>query len=192
MAVISDADIAAAARAAGFTDIATAVAIALAESGGNPTKRPRNNDGTFDHGLWQINSVHREILTRGNWQNPTDNARMAKAVHDDAGGWSPWVVYKTQKYRLFLPRGEMVKGTAPADTTEADPGNTGDAVQFVTTLSTPATWQRVGYFVGGGILLLYGLAKITGDNQLSDTTKNVITTVATRGIGKAKAAKAAV
>jgi hypothetical protein len=185
MPVIPDAEIAAAARAAGFTDIATAVAIALAESGGDPTKRPRNSNGSYDHGLWQINSVHRDILTRGNWQNPTDNARMAKAVYDDAKGWTPWVVYKTQKYRLFLPRGTAVAGTAATISTGTPSEDINDTAAFIETVSSPGTWQRIGYFVGGGVLLLYGLAKITGDNQLSDTTKRALVNVATRGAGKA-------
>lgn len=90
-----------AAAAAGFTgaDLTTAVAIAGAESGFRPTVTNRNRNGSVDHGLWQINSVHGPLLRSGDWRDPYANARMAKAVFDRAGGsWSPWTTYKTGAY----------------------------------------------------------------------------------------------
>lgn len=110
MAKVSDQTIAAAAIAAGFPadQIATAVAVALAESGGDATATHHNSNGSTDHGLWQINSVHKSILASGDWRLPSINARMAKAVWDNAGHkWTPWTTYKTGSYWRFIGRGTI-------------------------------------------------------------------------------------
>jgi hypothetical protein len=186
---ISDPDIANAARQAGFAgpDLVTAVAIAIAESGGNPTAvNRRNRNGTADFGLWQINSVHNALLKQGNWQNPADNARMAKAVYDDAGGFRPWAVYNSQKYRIYVPRATTAVGVAPAvDVTNAPPiSDKNDAETFTDTLTSGETWRRVVLFLVGGFLFLLGLMRMTGDNQLSGTTKTLIRAAVTRKISR--------
>lgn len=73
---------ASAAQAAGFPaeQQVTAVAVAGAESGYDPTATHLNADGSTDFGLWQINSVHHDLLTQGDWRDPAANARMALAV----------------------------------------------------------------------------------------------------------------
>jgi hypothetical protein len=61
MATLTDAQIAANARWGGWksnSDVAIAVAIALAESGGRTDAHHHNTNGTDDDGVWQINSVH--------------------------------------------------------------------------------------------------------------------------------------
>lgn len=42
------------------------------------------------------------------------------------------------------------------------------------TLRDPGTWLRIGLFLVGGLLLLFALLQLIGDNKLSDTTKTVI------------------
>ena len=86
------------ARAAGFPDgqVAVAVAIALAESSGHPAATNHNTNGSFDFGLWQINTVHGALLTTGAWCVPADNAAMAHTVWTRAGGsWTPWSTYNS-------------------------------------------------------------------------------------------------
>jgi len=81
--------VAKAAIAAGFPadQLETAVAVAGAESGWNPTATHVNSNGSVDYGLFQIDSVHADLLATGNWQLPADNAGMALSVWR-CSGWS--------------------------------------------------------------------------------------------------------
>lgn len=172
MAVVSDAVIASAARAAGFptADLATAVAVALAESGGNATATNKNTNGTTDYGLWQINSIHTADLAAGNWQDPASNARMAFAVYTRAGRkWTPWYAWRDGKHLPFLPRGAAAAGTTPdgADPVDEPLVDVGliDGYQslansterIVKTLSDRDLWIRVGFYALAGVFLLVGL-----------------------------------
>lgn len=107
-----------------------AVAVSLAESGGDPTETNRNTDAarSTDYGLWQINGHwHPEKLAGGDWRDPAANARMAKAVWDEAGGsWTPWTTYKNGAYLKHL------QGSAPI-TRQAS------AVPAVMAAATPAS-----------------------------------------------------
>lgn len=102
---LSRAEIANAMRKAGWPEsaIPIGVAVALAESGGNPRAVNRaNRNGSADYGLFQINSIHKSILASGDRYDPVDNARMALRVYKDAGSkWTPWSVYKSGSYRKF-------------------------------------------------------------------------------------------
>jgi len=91
------------AAAAGFTgdDLPIAVAVAQAESGGDPSATHLNGNGTTDFGLWQINSVHVAILALGDWRDPTTNARMAYAVWQESG-WRAWSTYNSGAHRRYL------------------------------------------------------------------------------------------
>jgi hypothetical protein len=110
MAKLTAAQIAGYAKQAGFPpdQIATAVAVAMAESGGDPNAVNRNNNGSTDYGLWQINTIHGSLLNQGNKFDPAANAKMALTVYQKAGNkWTPWTVYKTQSYRTFLPEATL-------------------------------------------------------------------------------------
>lgn len=107
----SAADTARAAAAAGFPDseLVTAVAVAIAESGLNAIATHRNNNGSIDYGLWQINSVHNFTeITSGTWRDPTINAQMAYRVWR-AAGWNAWSVHRPSdavgfaRYQLARP-----------------------------------------------------------------------------------------
>lgn len=108
MPVISDAQIAAVMRQAGFpaSAIATGVAVALAESGGNTTSWNKNTD---DRGLFQINVIHAGTYPNdwAKWQDPLANARMALGVFKERNNsWAPWVAYQNKSYTSFLARGQ--------------------------------------------------------------------------------------
>lgn len=118
--VIPDEEIAGAAQRAGFasgdptrgtSDLIMAVAIALAESGGNMvahnTKPPDNS-----YGLWQINMLGDLGQSRkkqfglkkyNDLYDPQTNAKAAKAIRD-AHGWDAWSVFTSGKYAGYLPR----------------------------------------------------------------------------------------
>lgn len=103
------------ALAAGWTSaeaiIATAISIAEDGSGDPAALSGRNRNGTFDLGLWQINSAH--WPTYGGQQaliDPANNARAGHAIYASAG-WCSWSTYETScgvgytgTYRAFLTR----------------------------------------------------------------------------------------
>jgi hypothetical protein len=158
MTKASDAQLAAAARSAGFSgnDVAVAVAVALAESGGQTDVTHSNIDGSTDYGAWQINSVHPQILASGTWSNLSDNAKMAKAVFDGQG-WHAWSTYNSGAYLPFLIRGRSASNT---------PGNT-PAVPVATTPATDTTGNlssgvyRIALFVLGAVLLGIAIARMS-------------------------------
>ncbi len=100
------------ARTAGFSgfDLDIAVAIALAESHGNP-----NAVGDLDLGrsigLWQINlAAHPEYLEEQLY-DPQTNANAAFAIYQAAGNsFSPWTTFQTGAYQQFQP-GSFSAGT---------------------------------------------------------------------------------
>lgn len=102
--------IAAAARRAGFKGeaLATAIAVALAESGGNP--RAANRTAPDDsHGLWQVNYFGNLAPERtrkfGNQQaqyDPDTNARAAYQISGGGKNWGPWTTYVSGKHQQYL------------------------------------------------------------------------------------------
>jgi hypothetical protein len=79
---------------AGFprSQLATGEAIVHAESSGHPDATNSNSNGTTDYGLWQINSVHSDLLGANDWRDPLANTRMAYTVwkHNGWDAWSTW------------------------------------------------------------------------------------------------------
>ncbi len=97
----------------GAPDLTTAVAVALAESGGKYWIRvDPDGNGRWDHGLFQINDIHPELLKSGDPYDPFDNAVMARTIfvtaHPTPYRWTPWTAYNNGSYKQFLPRAEQV------------------------------------------------------------------------------------
>lgn len=97
------------AQNAGFAgnDLVTAVAVALAESGGNPNALGDTmiGSGTGSFGLWQINAdAHPEYgpdFTQ--LYDPQTNANAAYAVYSAAGdSFTPWTTFKTGSYSGYV------------------------------------------------------------------------------------------
>jgi hypothetical protein len=105
---LPDGQIASWARGAGIPadQIAVAVAIALAESGGRiDAIGGPNLDGSYDYGLWQINErAHPEKFQRWKSWWSVENAQMMAAVYNERG-WQPWTTYKSGAYLLYMLRG---------------------------------------------------------------------------------------
>lgn len=94
------------ALSAGFTgyDLQTAVAIALAESGGDPGSLGDLNLGN-SYGLWQINARwHPEFGPDFSaLYDPQTNADAAFSVYKQAGNsFTPWSTYKGGQYVAFM------------------------------------------------------------------------------------------
>lgn len=165
---LSDREIAGAVRDAGFprSSWTVAVAVALAESGGNPDAYNGNNsDGSSDYGLFQINSVHAELLNTHNWRDPVDNARMALEISGRGTNWKPWVAYTTGRHVAFLPRARRATGSPVDATAGAVAGSGGTLFTGLpkTGINDPGTWRRIGFFILGGLLILIALFQLTGN-----------------------------
>lgn len=107
---------------AGFTgtDLLTAVAIAYAESGGNPNAyNPETaasapiGKGSF--GLWQIYlNAHPEFAGE-NLYDPQTNANAAYSIYQAAGySFSPWSTFKSGAYQAYLDQATEETGGVTA------------------------------------------------------------------------------
>ncbi len=103
-----------AASKAGFTGNAlnTAVAIGMAESGGNAGE-VNNNPGTGDlsYGDWQINMLgamgperraQYGLSSNDALLDPYTNARVAYAMSNGGQNFQPWSTYKSGAYKQYL------------------------------------------------------------------------------------------
>jgi len=102
--VLSAQQIAQYASDAGFSgeDLITAVAIAKAESSGNPSAyNPEiaagNPQGKGSYGLWQINLNAHPEFSSVNLFDPQTNAAAAFEIYSRSG-FSPWSTFKTGAY----------------------------------------------------------------------------------------------
>lgn len=80
-----------------------ATAIAGAESGWQPNNDNRahpNRNGTYDVGLWQINSTHPKWLS----YDPDTNAAGMAALSYGGKSWRAWSTYNNGAYRRYLPQ----------------------------------------------------------------------------------------
>lgn len=194
MPVLSAPQIAGYASAAGFTgrSLTLAVAVALAESGGRTDATHRNSNGSTDYGLWQINSVHGDLIRSGSWSNPADNARMAHSVYAAAGGsFRPWATYTSGRYLAFVGRASAASGNPAPPSAQGSATGVGfpnplsplvGISQFANLIANPHTWIRIAMFTAGGGLLVIGILTLTRlDNALGKAALNVGLAVATDG-----------
>lgn len=93
----------AAARKAGFSGqaLTTAVAVALAESGGVPQKS--KYPGEESYGQWQIHMPsHGHKYSRDYVMTPEGGATAAYEISGGGRNWRPWSVYKSGAYQQYL------------------------------------------------------------------------------------------
>lgn len=110
----SNADLVSAAQAAGFSGSAlrTALAIALAESRGDPKATGKNKDGSLDRGFWQINNKWHPDVTDDMAYDPMQNAQAAFRISGGGTNWKPWTTYKTGAYKQYLSQADQLLGGA--------------------------------------------------------------------------------
>ena len=103
---------------AGFigANLVTAIAVALAESSGNPNAyNPETAAGTpaglGSYGLWQIYLNAHPEFTGENLFDPQTNANAAFSVFTAAGGFTPWTTFNNGAYLQFVPIAQMVERT---------------------------------------------------------------------------------
>jgi hypothetical protein len=112
VAKLSPAQIAEYAHAAGFRghDLTVAVAVAMAESGGDPkAHNPVPPDDSY--GLWQINMIgglgparRDQFHLDGNRElfDPEENAKAAWAISGHGNSFRPWTTYTSGAYEKYL------------------------------------------------------------------------------------------
>ena len=155
-----------------------AAAIALAESGGNPTIA--NKQGVPAFGLWQIN-----IAANANPQysqaqvlNPLGNAKAAVAISKNGTNWIPWQAFTNGSWSKFVqglvavtPTGapNLTAGLPASQVKSGEPditqGPGGSLTSAVSTIGSVAdaikwifsNWLRILEFVGGAVLGIFGL-----------------------------------
>jgi murein DD-endopeptidase MepM/ murein hydrolase activator NlpD len=103
-----------------------AAAVAKAESGGGSGKLNNTpSTGDLSYGLWQINMIDRlgpsrlkqfGISSYEQLYDPLTNARAA-FILSGGSNFSPWSVYKSGKYKSFLPEAQKAAGIAPSQLT---------------------------------------------------------------------------
>ena len=92
------------AKSAGFrgASLAMAIAVAMAESAGDPNATDFDANGSVDRGLWQINSIHSQYSPACDY-DPACAAAAAYGVSDGGGDWDPWVTYRRGDEIAYLP-----------------------------------------------------------------------------------------
>lgn len=90
---------------AGWRDrnLPIAIAVAMAESGGNPNAH-NTRGGADARGVWQVNVAHdaHPEYASVNLYDPQANANAAFKIWQ-AGGWGPWQAHGNNSYLLFMP-----------------------------------------------------------------------------------------
>lgn len=123
MSTLTPAQIAGYARQAGFTGtpLVWAVAVALAESGGNPAATHTNANGSHDRGLWQINDQAHPEVSDAQAFDPAGAAAAAYAISGKGKSFGPWSTYGNGAAGKQLGAAQLA-AAAPATVT-AQPAN---------------------------------------------------------------------
>ena len=156
---------------AGFTpaQAVTATAVALAESGGNPSAqaivsnpKPGNLPET-SYGLFQINTLGNPQYANADLTDPATNAAAAYAIFQSAGGnWSPWGAYTNGSYAQFMTTAQSAAGDSTDSSTDASLDLSSDTTTGASTgldlsgidLTDPTTLTVIGITALAGIWLL--------------------------------------
>jgi soluble lytic murein transglycosylase-like protein len=103
------------AASVGFPDPALAAAVAMAESGGNPTIVGDTGPGVNGPsiGLWQIDLFYHKQYTQAQMDDPVQNAQAAFAISSKGTNWTPWSTYNSGAYKKYY--------TGPSSPTAAQP-----------------------------------------------------------------------
>lgn len=185
-----------------------AAAIAMVESGGDPNAH-NSTPPDDSYGLWQINMIgslgparRKQFGLTDNSQlyNPETNARAMAAISQNGGNFSPWSTYpaKATEYmntHLLQTAGDGPDGGSSSWLDGVLPGSPVQSVDKLVEMfnktaawvSNSDNWLRVGYVVGGSVIVITGMVMIVGSSKVG----SVVTGLTPTGrVGKvAKAAK---
>ena len=156
--------------------LATAVAVAMAESSGRT--KAVSPTGCC-HGLWQINTnVH--PYTKTQMQDPAQNAAAAWKISNGGTNWKPWSAYTNGSYLLYLTNARSASKRTTSDSGGANPqqsggdilldelGDTVDSIQGITyPIAATKAWLsdrnnifRIVKVLAGGAIVVVALRMI--------------------------------
>lgn len=182
-----------------------AVAVALAESGGKTNARNTNSDGTTDRGLLQFNSKWHPEVTDAEADNPAAAMAAAFRVSKHGEDWSQWATWpvaagaQLARARMAAHNPADVKDSpwwaeAAAKAVIGLGGVTGalnangttwiDSVKSTAALvaaagvwmADPHNWARVAFVVGGGAVVIAGLAMLAKSGAAGQTAQGAAKT----------------
>jgi hypothetical protein len=188
---------------------ATAIGIALAESGGRYwiNNKGTNSDGSIDYGLWQINDVHKSRFL-ASWSkvyDPVTNTRMAAALGNDRKDFTAWSAFNSGAYKQHYGAGQAayqraaVMSEAQLGFATADllgtlvPGGivTGKAAPVIDAIANPVgqilSWLKsagvvAGVFVLALLLLIIGFWAVVSQTKTGKVAVGAATKAATKGL----------
>ena len=148
------AEIARVAAGAGFTGdgLVTAVAVAMAESSGNPTAHLLTSRED-SRGLWQINVRAHPSYDANRLYDPAYNAAAAYDISGGGTSWRAWSTYTNGAYRAYLPEARTAANASstaivPAGHLAATVGLP-DPGTVVSTVAAGATLGPLGALAAG-------------------------------------------
>jgi Lysozyme like domain len=120
--------LAVAAAQAGFSGqgLRLAVAVGLAESGGNPTARGPNPPtpgcpaGSTDRGAWQLNNCYHPEVADACADDLACAARETYRISAAGSDWREWTTYTSGAYQAQLAAADQALATLPAPSTGGD------------------------------------------------------------------------
>lgn len=191
------------ARGAGFDEssAATATAIALAESKGDPNAvgdvALQTAKWGPSIGLWQIRSLNADKGTgrtrdASRLTDPAFNAASAFTIYKERGNWTAWSVYNSGAYTRYIPDAKAAASAAKDQPASGIVGALQDVAQIPDTLAGigPAIQRATDnvvvvlmiiFLVVVGVYLIFRGGKVREDAR----------TVTGLAVGKVRAAKAA-
>lgn len=177
---LTAAEIAQVASAAGFgkdeNTLATAVAVALAESSG---RTDAVSPTGCCHGLWQIN-VNVHPYTKTQMQDPAQNAAAAWKISNNGTNWKPWSAYTNGSYLLYMSKARTASRARTSNNSGTTPQQSGgdvlideltgavDGIQGITyPITATKEWLsdrnnifRIVKVIAGGAIAILGLKLI--------------------------------
>jgi len=137
----------------------TALAIVLAESGGNTHATHKNSDGSIDRGLFQINDRAHPDVSDACAFSPPCAASAAKKISNNWTNFHPWSTYNNGAYQRFL---EQAKKGAPNATSGAFGTGIGNPTNLPNPLDAasaiPNFVNKLGVIFQGGFWLRVAMA----------------------------------
>lgn len=142
---------------AGFSgdDTKIAVAVALAESGGD-TQSHNSTPPDDSYGLWQINMLgslgpsrrkRYNLKSNADLFDPTINARVAHGIFQESG-WKAWTTYTRGTYKKYLNTADQSLLGVNTDGTPAKPETEGNSI-IAAVNSFGETLLKTGVSIGG-------------------------------------------
>jgi hypothetical protein len=181
-----------------------AAAVGMGESGGEPTKHNTNRLTADDsYGLWQINMLgplgperraKYGLTSDAQLFDPTVNARVMKGESNNGQNWIPWGAYNNGSYLKFMDNHVIEKWVSDGGSTDQSlldklnpvsaaqdaAGKLGSIVETVNKaakwVSNSQNWVRVGYVVGGSVLVVAGLVMVLESTSVGKAATNLVPT----------------